>query len=213
MKKVFVAGVGLIFLLGCSHFSHHKGGEGEGHSCSMHDHKKGEKCSMCAKHKGHMESKGMMCSMGMKQTAARAEIRPLGKNKVAGQVELASDVNGVKFDIKLKGLKANQSHGFHIHEFGDCSAGDGSSAGGHYNPSEKSHGGPADEMRHAGDLGNVTADAKGEVSTSVVVSGLMLREVLGRSLVIHAKADGLKSQPAGNAGDRIGCGVIGIGKQ
>lgn len=209
MKKFILAGVGLVFLMGCAHHRHHKDGEGGDHMCSMHEHKNGEKCPMCDKHKG---KDGMMCSMDMSKMAARADVRGLGKSKVSGQIQLSPESTGLKVEVKLKGLKANQTHGFHIHEFGDCSAADGSSAGGHYNPGEKNHGAPTDEIHHAGDLGNVVADAKGEVATSIVVPGVMFKEVMGRSFVVHAKADDLKSQPAGNAGDRIACGVIGASK-
>jgi Cu-Zn family superoxide dismutase len=101
-------------------------------------------------------------------------------------------------------------HGFHIHMFGDLRAADGMSAGGHYNPTGHMHGGPESSDHHAGDLGNIKADESGTAKVDAKVQGLMLHHVLGRSLVVHAKEDDLKTQPSGNSGDRIAVGVIGI---
>jgi Cu-Zn family superoxide dismutase len=102
-------------------------------------------------------------------------------------------------------------HGFHIHEKGDCSAADASSAGGHFNPTGKPHGGPDSDARHAGDFGNIEADATGNARYSRTFSDLTLdgeSSIIGKAIIVHQKADDLKTQPSGDAGGRIGCGVI-----
>jgi Cu-Zn family superoxide dismutase len=107
------------------------------------------------------------------------------------------------------------THGFHVHEFGDCSAPDFASAGGHFNPTSEPHAGPKDAHRHEGDLGNVEAGADGSVAVDYTDSGLRFegdKSILGRAVVVHANADDLKTQPSGNAGGRVACGVIGVAK-
>jgi Cu-Zn family superoxide dismutase len=104
-------------------------------------------------------------------------------------------------------------HGFHIHEFGDLRSDDGMSAGGHYNPEGHPHGGPDDAKRHVGDLGNITADQSGKAIVKMKVKGLRVHFVLGRSLVVHAKEDDLKTQPTGDAGGRVAVGVIGVASE
>ena len=103
-------------------------------------------------------------------------------------------------------------HGFHIHEFGDLRAEDGTSAGGHYNPCGTPHAGPDQEKRHVGDLGNVEADENGIAAVKKTIRGASLHFLFGRSLVVHAGADDLHSQPSGNAGPRVALGVVGIAK-
>ena len=113
----------------------------------------------------------------------------------------------------IKGLEPNSVHGFHIHQYGDASKDDGTSAGGHFNPHDKPHAGPDAGAHHAGDLGNITADKNGEVKLDIKADWLQIDKgphaVLGRSVVVHAGADDLKSQPSGAAGPRIGVGVVG----
>ena len=103
-------------------------------------------------------------------------------------------------------------HGLHVHEKGDCSAPDASSAGGHFNPGGDPHAGPTEMHRHAGDLGNITIEANGTGHLELVTDLLTVRpgpnSVVGRAVVFHEKADDLKTQPTGNAGGRFGCGVI-----
>jgi superoxide dismutase, Cu-Zn family len=115
-------------------------------------------------------------------------------------------------NLNLAGFKPNSTHGLHIHESGDCSARDGSSAGGHFNPTSSDHGGPNGRPRHSGDLGNITADDKGEIYASFkladVAFGNGADSIIGRGLIVHADADDLKSQPAGNSGARLACGLI-----
>lgn len=103
-------------------------------------------------------------------------------------------------------------HGFHVHEVGDCSAADASSAGGHFNPGDDPHAGPDAPRHHAGDLGNITASSAGRASAETVSNQLTVspgpRSVVGKAVVLHADADDLQSQPSGAAGSRIACGVV-----
>lgn len=104
-------------------------------------------------------------------------------------------------------------HGFHIHEYGDCSAPDSSSAGGHFNPEKKFHGAPTEMVRHAGDLGNITADSNGKAHlewTDKLLSFQGPHSIIGRAVIVHTGEGDLKSQPTGNAGSRVACGVIGM---
>lgn len=137
--------------------------------------------------------------------------------QVAGTVTFTEVQNGVRIVAEVRGLKPNTEHGFHIHEFGDCSAEDFSSAGGHYNPWNATHGGPEtdQERHHAGDLGNLEANAQGVARKELVMENISLARrnpILGRAVVIHAGPDDLKTDPAGDSGARIACGVIGIAK-
>lgn len=116
----------------------------------------------------------------------------------------------VGYDVELHGLDPG-THGFHVHEKGDCSAPDASSAGGHFNPTGAPHGAPDATRRHVGDLGNVVADRNGVVRTRGEDAHLTLRgphSILDRAVVVHTGPDDLRSQPTGDAGGRLGCGVI-----
>ena len=146
---------------------------------------------------------------------AIAVLHPTAGNKVSGTVTFTEDADGVKVHAEITGL-APGNHGFHVHEFGDCSAEDASSAGAHFNPTNKPHAGPDAAERHVGDMGNVEADASGKAKLEYVDHQISLtndqQSAIGRSVVVHAKADDLKSQPAGDSGARIACGVIGRAK-
>ena len=155
-------------------------------------------------------------------TAAVARLLPTEGHAVQGTVrfELASaglasaemDGTGIEITGSVEGLSAGR-HGFHVHEFGDCSATDGSSAGDHFNPEGRPHGGPDDAARHIGDLGNLEAGEDGRVDADMTDERIRLsgpHSIIGRGLVVHANADDLESQPSGAAGARVACGVIGI---
>lgn len=144
-------------------------------------------------------------------TRASAQIQPAAASNVHGTVNFTSDEKGgVRVEATINGLTPGP-HGFHIHQTGDCSAPDGSSAGGHFNPGGEPHGGPTAERRHAGDLGNLQANAAGIANYSKVFTDLVFTgpaAILGKAVIIHAGPDDFTSQPAGNAGGRIACGVI-----
>lgn len=142
--------------------------------------------------------------------ALEASLKAASGSKVKGTVQFMPETNGVRVVANLEGLKPNSKHGFHIHDKGDCSDPKFKSAGDHWNPDHKKHGGPDSPEHHAGDLGNIKADATGHASLDQVVGWLKGSEmaISGRSVVLHQKADDLKTQPSGNSGDRIACGVI-----
>jgi superoxide dismutase, Cu-Zn family len=146
---------------------------------------------------------------------AIATLHPTAGSNVKGTVTFTEEADGVHVYAEIEGLSPG-NHGFHVHQFGDCSAADGSSAGPHFNPSNKPHAGPDAAERHVGDMGNVEADASGRAKLDYLDHQISLvddqQSVIGRSVVVHAKADDLKSQPAGDSGARIACGVIGIAK-
>jgi Cu-Zn family superoxide dismutase len=122
---------------------------------------------------------------------------------------------GVQVHAELMGLTPGK-HGFHVHEFGDCSAADASSAGAHFNPTNQPHAGPDAAARHEGDMGNVEADTSGNAKLDYMDHQISLtndaKSAIGRSVVVHAKPDDLKTQPSGDSGARIACGVIGWAK-
>lgn len=141
---------------------------------------------------------------------AVAEMAPTEGNSVSGTVIFMQGDDGLQVSVDLTGLEAGTVHGFHVHETGDCSAPDGTSAGGHYNPEGHDHALPDSAPRHAGDMGNVTADDDGNVQTTLEFSNISLggpNPVEGRGLILHASPDD-GGQPTGNAGARIACGVI-----
>jgi Cu-Zn family superoxide dismutase len=141
---------------------------------------------------------------------AAATLAPTQGNSVTGLITFTEEAGGVRIHGDIAGLTPGD-HGIHLHDVGDCSAPDASSAGAHWNPDSAAHGGPDAAARHAGDLGNVTADASGNAHIDRVQPGLSLqgdKGVVGRSVVVHATADDLTSQPAGNSGARVACGVI-----
>lgn len=145
-----------------------------------------------------------------------------GDSSSTGVVHFTQEtlMSPVEIKITLKGLTPGK-HGFHIHEFGDNTSGCVSS-GGHFNPHKSTHGAPTAEARHVGDLGNVVADAQGNVEVTLVDKHLTLNgqhSILGRTVVLHADEDDLglggqsDSLTTGHAGGRVACGVIGIAKE
>lgn len=145
---------------------------------------------------------------------ATVELVPTAKSKskAKGTITFKEVDGGVELTATLEGLKAGKEHAWHIHETGDCSAPDASSAGAHFNPGNHPHGAPEADARHAGDFGNVLADKEGKASKSLVMKGVTIAKgptaIVGKGFIIHAQKDDLKTQPTGNAGDRIACGVI-----
>jgi superoxide dismutase, Cu-Zn family len=143
-----------------------------------------------------------------------AIMTPTEGSKVTGTVSFDRSGKGVRITANIEGLSPGP-HGFHIHEFGDCSSPDAASAGGHFNPTDMPHAAPQADKRHAGDLGNIEADKNGHARLEVSDSMLTLEgpnSIIGRSVIVHAQADDYKTQPTGGAGKRVACGVIGITK-
>ena len=145
-------------------------------------------------------------------TKAIAVLHPTKSSAVSGLVTFEATQNGVRVVANISGLLPGK-HGFHIHEYGDCSADDGTSAGGHFNPGGMPHSGPMAEKRHVGDLGNIEADKDGNARLEYIDKSLAFSgpdTIVGRGVIVHEKEDDLKSQPTGDAGGRLACGVIGV---
>ena len=146
-------------------------------------------------------------------TGVTVQLEPRSGSQVRGSVRLTPHGDGLWVQAEIEGLQALAEHGFHVHERGDCSAPDGSSAGGHFNPHGAPHGqaGAPGHAHHAGDMPNLRADSAGRARYSAALAGLTLdgpNGVRGRSVVVHRDADDYRSQPAGNSGPRIACAVI-----
>lgn len=140
---------------------------------------------------------------------ATVQLKPTQGNKAVGEATFEdTGKGGVHVFLIVHGLKPNSEHGFHIHEAGDCSAPDAMSAKGHFNPTGKPHGNPASGEHHAGDLPALKADAKGVAKLDTTVSGIAVSGLVGRGLIVHADPDDYKTQPTGNSGARVACGVI-----
>lgn len=144
--------------------------------------------------------------------SASAQLSPTNGNTASGNVQFTQAGDKVMVKVDIRGLKPNAEHGFHVHEKGDCSSGDGMSTGGHFNPSGSSHGAHGQGMHHSGDLPSLKADADGnakmtfESSTISIVGGVS--NVIGKGLIVHRDPDDYKTQPTGNSGPRLACAVI-----
>ncbi|QNP48930.1 superoxide dismutase family protein [Diaphorobacter aerolatus] len=145
---------------------------------------------------------------------AAAALEATRGNEVKGTVRfMQTGDNAVLVTGQITGLKPNMEHGFHIHEKGDCSSGDGMSAGGHFNPSGAAHGKYGRDPHHGGDLPSLRADANGVARVNEEIRGINLKagadnNIVGRGLIVHADPDDFKTQPTGNAGARMACAVI-----
>lgn len=137
-------------------------------------------------------------------------LEPKSASTVAGTLHFEEVGDGVKITGEIKNLTPG-NHGFHIHEKGDCSSADAASAGGHFNPENAAHGAPDAAAHHAGDFGNLVADEHGVAKVDMLEKGRTLQganSLTGHAVVVHGGADDLTSQPAGNSGPRVACGVI-----
>ena len=141
---------------------------------------------------------------------ATAQLKPTKGSKTLGEATFEQVGGKVHVFANVHGLKPGQQHGFHIHEVGDCSSGDGMSTKGHFDPSGKPHGKPG--SGHAGDLPALVADKEGRAKLDVEIEGVTVApgpaSIVGRGLIVHADPDDFKTQPTGNAGARVACGVI-----
>ncbi|MGN6113061.1 MAG: superoxide dismutase family protein [Luteimonas sp.] len=153
-------------------------------------------------------------AMPAQQHDGVANLASASGSLVSGRLQVMSmGPNAVHIAGDIGGLAPGSSHGFHVHENGDCSAADASSAGGHFNPGAAPHGRMDDGPHHAGDIDNIVADAQGVAHVNMHVPGLTLgtgaaNDVAGRAIIVHADPDDYASQPSGNAGKRLACGVI-----
>lgn len=131
---------------------------------------------------------------------------------LAGTVEFTQDGGGVHVTAHLSGVERAGLHGLHLHETGDCSAADFTSAGGHFNPTGAPHGCPGDEVRHAGDFGNIEIGADGsgtlDLTTDMVTVAAGASSVVGKAVILHEGEDDCATQPTGNAGGRLACAVV-----
>jgi Cu-Zn family superoxide dismutase len=156
---------------------------------------------------------GMMGGGMMPGRMAVASLTPTQGNSMRGLVMFHQMDDRLMAHVKISGLVPNSDHGFHVHEVGNCASADGTSAGGHFNPDGKPHG-PQNAAHHAGDLPALKADANGNVDQKIMLTGLTVADgptsVVARSVIVHAQADDYATQPTGNSGARIACGVIAV---
>ncbi len=150
------------------------------------------------------------CSAWSPKPTAVAELAPTAGNAAAGSVKFVQDGSVVTVQAHVTGLKPGAEHGFHVHEKGDCSAPDATSAGGHFNPSGHQHGAPG-ASHHNGDLPALKADAQGVADATFTLEGVAVgsgADLVGRGVIVHLMPDDYQTQPTGNSGARIACGVI-----
>lgn len=141
---------------------------------------------------------------------ARVRLDPTKNSVVRGVVTFTEVPGGIRVVADIAGLTPGQ-HGFHIHEKGDCSAPDASSAGSHFDPTHSKHGAPDSTERHVGDLGNIIADENGHAEYDRIDSDIALtgeKSIIGKSVIVHSDPDDFTTQPTGNAGGRVACGLI-----
>lgn len=143
---------------------------------------------------------------------AKVALQPTKGNSTSGTVVFEQMGDHVKVSGTISGLKPNQEHGFHVHEKGDCSSGDGMSTGGHFNPDAQSHGKHGAGAHHTGDLPSLVANANGVAEFKFESKLISLKPganaIIGRGLIVHRDPDDFKTQPTGNSGPRLACGVI-----
>ena len=150
------------------------------------------------------------CATAPGMPSASASLEPTKGNPTAGTVTFEQRGGRLVVAARVTGL-APGAHGFHIHEKGDCSSGDGMSAGGHWNPSGKPHGNPAASDHHAGDMPMLVADGGGEARLTFEIEGTLgagAGDVVGKAVIVHKDPDDFTTQPTGNSGARVACGVI-----
>jgi Cu-Zn family superoxide dismutase len=144
--------------------------------------------------------------------SANIILRPASGSLVSGKLSALPIPGGVRITGEIGGLKRGGTHAIHIHEKGDCSAADATSAGGHFNPEQQPHGRVGSGPHHGGDMDNIVADGSGVAQVDVQARGVSLgggaTNIGGRAIVVHAMPDDYISQPAGNAGARVACGII-----
>ncbi len=174
-------------------------------------------CTNAPKQNEDDENDSVMKSAQMTEPEVNIEkavcvLHPTEGNKVKGTITFTKSGESIDVVAVLQGLTPGK-HGFHIHEYGDCSKPDGTSAGGHFNPTNMKHGAPGDQERHVGDLGNIEADNDGNAHLELTDNHISFsgkNSIIGRGIIVHAGEDDLTTQPTGDAGARVACGVIGV---
>lgn len=155
---------------------------------------------------------GACQSMPSNAPKATAVLEPTKGSTVRGTANFVQAGDRVRLTASVSGLKPNSEFGFHVHEAGDCSSGDGMSTKGHFNPHGKAHGAYAMPEHHAGDMPSLRSDGAGNATVNVDLLGISVSDgpasVVGRGLIVHAQQDDFKTQPTGNAGARSACAVI-----
>src|ERR1700693_5297387 len=161
-------------------------------------------------------SLGVLCAFAVfahaqDVTKATATLEPKSGSQVTGTVTFAKSGDEVQVVADVQNLKPGK-HGFHVHEKGDCSAPDAMSAGGHFNPTGKPHGSPDAPDHHVGDMPMLQADASGNATLTTDLAGFTIgsgaADIVGKSVIVHKDPDDYKTQPTGNSGARVACGVI-----
>ncbi|MFV0678794.1 superoxide dismutase family protein [Ottowia sp.] len=145
------------------------------------------------------------------QLQATSVPQPNAAQPVAGQLKFSPVAGGVRVTGTVSGLKPNAPQAFHVHEKGDCSAADASSAGGHFNPTGQPHGAFTAHAHHVGDMPSLQANASGVAKVDFISQEFALEgasSIVGKSVIVHRDPDDVNSQPSGNAGPRLACGVI-----
>jgi superoxide dismutase, Cu-Zn family len=152
------------------------------------------------------------CASFMPGPSATAQLAPTTGNTAAGTVRFVQAGGRVQVSGEIRGLRPGAEHGFHVHEKGDCSSGDGMSTGGHFNPNAQPHGRHGAGAHHVGDLPSLRADAscvaRFNFETTALGVGSGSNDVVGRGLIVHRDPDDYTTQPTGNAGPRLACAVI-----
>jgi Cu-Zn family superoxide dismutase len=151
------------------------------------------------------------CASMSTSPSAAATLSSTSGSTAAGTVQLTQLSDGsVRVTVDLTGVPPGV-HGFHIHDKGDCGD-NGNAAGGHFNPAATAHGAPSADLHHAGDFGNVTADPDGRVHLEFTTRSVTVdagpNSAVGHAVILHANPDDLVTQPTGNAGPRIACGIV-----
>jgi Cu-Zn family superoxide dismutase len=170
----------------------------------------------CSRHEGKESAEQSTAEVGAekgKVMSAMADLRPTQGNQAKGHLMLVPEKGGVRIRGTISGLKGGSKHGFHVHEKGDCASPDAKSAGDHFNPGHAQHGKAKSGEHHLGDMDNLSANGQGDAQVDVLIAGATLgdgssNDVVGKAFIVHASEDDYKSQPAGDSGPRIACGVI-----
>lgn len=152
------------------------------------------------------------CASEPSWPSATARLAPTQGNTTSGDIRFSLQGGTLVVSGEVRGLKPNAEHGFHIHAKGDCSSGDGMSAGGHFNPTNQAHGAHSAGASHAGDLPSLKADANGVARVNFVSNRLTVgggsMNITGLGLIVHRDPDDFSTQPTGNSGPRLACAVI-----